>query len=201
MVEFLRERLRPRWIRRVLNPFSERAAHRRLRLFAGYVLLDHYPFECTATDHQNILDEIDCWADGRPTERLPRAVQSFFDSKGEAFGKNFDIWGSPWTEAASAAAWNHDPTDPLSGLHGCGLIRELFGNPFRPITLPSSWRSDTVLSLARQMYESRDFVAMPILADALQDAGCDSDDILEHCRGPGPHVRGCWVADRVLNKE
>jgi hypothetical protein len=51
------------------------------------------------------------------------------------------------------------------------------------------------------MYESRDFGAMPILADALQDAGCASDDVLSHCRGPGPHVRGCWVVDLMLGKE
>jgi hypothetical protein len=51
------------------------------------------------------------------------------------------------------------------------------------------------------MYEARDFGALPILADALQDAGCDSADVLDHCRGPGPHVRGCWVVDRVLGKE
>ena len=57
------------------------------------------------------------------------------------------------------------------------------------------------VTLARQMYESLDFGAMPILADALQDAGCDSADILNHCRGPGPHVRGCWVVDLVLGKE
>ena len=58
----------------------------------------------------------------------------------------------------------------------------------------------TNLSLAQQMYELRDFGAMPILADALQDAGCTSADILDHCRGPGPHVRGCWVVDCVLGK-
>jgi hypothetical protein len=51
------------------------------------------------------------------------------------------------------------------------------------------------------MYDSRDFGAMPILADALQDAGCDNEDILDHCRGPGPHVCGCWVVDLVLGKE
>ncbi|MDY3561239.1 hypothetical protein R5W23_002514 [Gemmata sp. JC673] len=73
-------------------------------------------------------------------------------------------------------------------------------NPFRPATLPPQWRTDTVRALAAQVYESRGFSAMPILADALQDAGCDSDDILNHCRGPGPHVRGCWVVDLVLGK-
>jgi hypothetical protein len=50
------------------------------------------------------------------------------------------------------------------------------------------------------MYESRDFGPMPILADALQDAGCENEDILAHCREPGPHVRGCWAIDLVLEK-
>jgi hypothetical protein len=50
------------------------------------------------------------------------------------------------------------------------------------------------------MYESREFSAMPILADALQDAGCNDDAVLDHCRGEGPHVRGCWVVDLVLDK-
>ena len=81
------------------------------------------------------------------------------------------------------------------------MLHEIFGNPFRPIAFPPSWRPDTALTHARQMYEARDFSAMPILADALQDAGCDSADILDHCRGPGPHVRGCWVVDLVLGKE
>jgi hypothetical protein len=81
------------------------------------------------------------------------------------------------------------------------FVHDIFGNPFRPITCSPSWRTDTALSLARQMYDSRDFSAMPILADALQDAGCDSEDILNHCRGPGPHVRGCWVVDLVLGKK
>jgi len=80
-------------------------------------------------------------------------------------------------------------------------LKEIFGNPFRPATFAPAWRTETVVALASQMYESRDFGAMPILADALQDAGCDNDDILNHCRVPGPHVRGCWVVDLVLGKE
>ena len=80
-------------------------------------------------------------------------------------------------------------------------LRDIFGNPFRPVTFSPEWRTDTAVALARQMYESRDFSAMPILADALQDAGCDSDDILAHCRDPKQvHVRGCWVVDLVLGK-
>jgi hypothetical protein len=80
-------------------------------------------------------------------------------------------------------------------------FRDIFGNPFRPVTFSPEWRTDTAVALASQMYESREFGAMPILADALQDAGCDNEDILNHCRGDGPHVRGCWVVDLVLGKE
>src|SRR5918994_3446369 len=63
-----------------------------------------------------------------------------------------------------------------------------------------SWRTSTAVGLARTMYESRDFAAMPILADALEEAGCDSPDVLAHCRADTPHVRGCWVVDLVLGK-
>ncbi len=80
------------------------------------------------------------------------------------------------------------------------MIRCVIGNPFRPVAFSPSWRTDTALSLARTMYDARDFSAMPILADALQDAGCDND-VLNHCRGNSPHVRGCWVCDLVLGKE
>jgi hypothetical protein len=83
----------------------------------------------------------------------------------------------------------------------CALVRDIFGNPFRSSAFSPSWRTDTALALATQMYESREFSAMPILADALQDAGCDNDDILSHCRDTSQvHVRGCWVVDLVLGK-
>lgn len=81
------------------------------------------------------------------------------------------------------------------------FMREIFGNPFRPIDF-APWRTDTAVALARQMYESREFGAMPILADALQDARCDNTDVLNHCRdATQTHVRGCWVVDGVLGKE
>jgi hypothetical protein len=80
------------------------------------------------------------------------------------------------------------------------FLRDIFGNPFRPAAFSAEWRTSTAVAIAKGMYESRDFSAMPILADALQDAGCDNEDILNHCRGPGPHVRGCWVVDLILGK-
>jgi hypothetical protein len=81
------------------------------------------------------------------------------------------------------------------------LLRELIGNPFRPVTLNPSWLTSTVLTLAEGTYAERAFDRLPILADALQDAGCDNTDVLDHCRGPGQHVRGCWVVDLVLGKQ
>jgi hypothetical protein len=78
---------------------------------------------------------------------------------------------------------------------------EVVGNPFQPVTFTPEWCTDDVKQLAYTMYDSGEFSAMPILADALQDAGCDNDDILNHCRAPGVHVRGCWVLDLVLGKE
>jgi hypothetical protein len=78
--------------------------------------------------------------------------------------------------------------------------RDLLGNPFRPVTLDPRWLSSTVIDLARTIYDERVFERMPILADALMDAGCDSEEIISHCRSDGPHVRGCWVVDLLLAK-
>jgi hypothetical protein len=84
----------------------------------------------------------------------------------------------------------------------CAWFLDPFGNPFQRTPADPNWLNSTVVGLARQMYESREFSAMPILADALQDAGCDNRDILDHCRDPKQtHVRGCWVVDVVLGKE
>ncbi len=86
-----------------------------------------------------------------------------------------------------------------TGLEWGALVRDIYGpNPFRPVVFDPSWRTSTAVGLARSMDESHDFAAMPLLADALEDAGGDSPDVLAHCRGDGPHVRGCWVVDLVL---
>lgn len=83
------------------------------------------------------------------------------------------------------------------------LLRCIFGNPFRPATLDPlwlAWNTSTVTKLAQAIYDGRDFDRLPILADALEEAGCDNKDILSHCRGRGKHVRGCWVVDLLLGK-
>jgi hypothetical protein len=89
-------------------------------------------------------------------------------------------------------------SEKLEQLH---LARDIFGNPFRLVVLDPRWQTSTAVGLAQTMYESREFGAMPILADALQDAGCEDDAILSHCRDAKQHhVRGCWVVDLVLGK-
>ena len=82
------------------------------------------------------------------------------------------------------------------------LLRDIFGNPFRLLAVDLAWLTSTVVALAEGIYAERAFDRMPILADALQDAGCDSNDILAHCRDTSlTHVRGCWVIDLLLGKE
>ena len=83
----------------------------------------------------------------------------------------------------------------------CGLLRDIFGNPFHPTTVNPAWLTPAVVQLAQTIYHDRAFHRLPILADALEEAGCTDPEILRHCRGPGPHVRGCWVVDLLLGKE
>jgi hypothetical protein len=111
----------------------------------------------------------------------------------------------------SAAGMGGDPAS--NGLaRQAALLREIFGNPFRPAKMSDFanalgfsewlvWNNGTIPRIAQAIYEDRAFDQMPILADALEEAGCSDEDILNHCRGEGPHVRGCWVLDLILGKE
>ncbi len=84
------------------------------------------------------------------------------------------------------------------------VLRDVFGDCFSPgVVQPSwlAWNDGTVRHMAAAIYEDRAFEQMPILADALEDAGCEDATILRHCREPGVHVRGCWVVDLILGKE
>ena len=81
------------------------------------------------------------------------------------------------------------------------FLHDIFGNPFRPIVADHAWLTPTVQSIASAIYQDRAFDRLPILADALEEAGCTNADVLLHCRQPGEHVRGCWVVDLVLGKK
>ena len=167
------------------------------------------------------LDGLPCFTDYRAEAMCHAAGAVFYASR--LFTEGTDILGDPAVVATAASnvaryitAADLRPEGgdsalpnsavPRAAKHAeeavqTSLLRDIFGNPFRPVTFSPEWGTSTAVALAAQMYESRDFSAMPILADALQDAGCDNADILDHCRSEGLHVRGCWVADLVLGKE
>lgn len=81
------------------------------------------------------------------------------------------------------------------------LLRDIFGNPFRAVAFDPTWRTEAAVALARNIYDIRQFDAAPVLADALEDAGCDDARVMGHLRGGGQHVRGCWVVDGVLGRK
>jgi hypothetical protein len=107
-----------------------------------------------------------------------------------------------WGVRASIDPFRYGPNQYSEGCpEQADLLRDVVGNPFRAVAFEAGWRTSTAVALAQQMYDSRDFGIMPILGDALQDAGCESADVLDHCRRAGPHVRGCWVVDAILRKK
>jgi hypothetical protein len=85
-----------------------------------------------------------------------------------------------------------------------GLLRDVLGNPFSGVQIDPSWlrwNAGTVRKIAQSIYDAYRFGDLPVLADALEEAGCDNPDILAHCRWPGEHALGCWVVDALLGKE
>jgi hypothetical protein len=85
----------------------------------------------------------------------------------------------------------------------CEIWRELLGNPFRPVYVEPAWLAwsgGAVTALARGIRQDCRFEDLPLLADALEEAGCADESILEHCRRPGGHLRGCWVIDLLLGR-
>jgi hypothetical protein len=100
--------------------------------------------------------------------------------------------------AAARASRSATHAKPGSVVQQRSLLHCIVGNPFRPVAVDPAWLTPTVLSLAEGIYADRAFDRLPILADALQDAGCEDANILGHCRSDGPHARGCWVVDLVL---
>ena len=81
------------------------------------------------------------------------------------------------------------------------FLREVFGDTLPDDSFKAEWLTADVVGVARRCYEDRAFDSLPILADALEEAGCDHPAILGHCRGSGSHVRGCWVIDRILGRQ
>jgi hypothetical protein len=156
-----------------------------------------------------MLDFLAGQASARKFRLFAVACCRWWIDSGEAEGPDYDhdsmdkyeVEGCGRDDEQWARDWACKYVDGPNVLIKCALIRDIFGNPFRPVTFGPAWRTATVASLAQASYDERAFDRLPILADALEDAGCTNADILGHCRGGGEHVRGCWVVDLVLGKE
>jgi hypothetical protein len=105
--------------------------------------------------------------------------------------------------AATAQASPAAPARATEHASQAKLLAEIVRNPYRFVALSPTmrtWKGGTVEKIAQAIYNDRAFDRLPILADALEDSGCDNADILAHCRGGGEHVLGCWVVDQILGK-
>jgi hypothetical protein len=133
------------------------------------------------------------------SEEAPDSPETRWDAHFDEREDDFYSWA-----AASASYANRASRRPPPLRHRVfqeRVLRDIFGNPFRPVTLGQFRLTPTAKQLAEAIYNERAFDRMPILADALEEAGCTNADILAHCRQPGPHARGCWVIDALLGKE
>jgi hypothetical protein len=199
------------------------AGVRKLRLFACATVRLHWNNLPDARSRAAI-EFAELLADDKANLKKLAKVQKDADKATDQFSSA--PWRPEWTAALDAralVAWYPDPK-PDSHNSMCislpesnktyyaewkaqlsdfaRMLRDIFGNPFRPVIFDPAWRTSDVLLLARGIYEERAFDRMPILADALEEAGCTNEDILAHCRDANqPHARGCWVVDLVLGKE
>ena len=193
----------------MLDHLRGAASSRKLRLFACACCR---PILTAGAPYHAALDAAEEVAEGKPKRWLRNSLNQWStlameagdplgyaicfaldsDAKLAILDREFTDWSAGLREGVSDRAERKRFAEHL---------RCLFGNPFRPATFDPTRRTSDALALARGIYEKKAFDRMPILADALQDAGCDNPDILDHCRDANqPHVRGCWVVDLVLDK-
>jgi hypothetical protein len=207
---------------RMLKFLGKKYSPRKLRLFA--VACCRIIWDRLGEKSRRSVEVAERFVDGRATERaLDEAGDAAFseapyrvDLEGEynpaawialrnAYKAALDVsvYAAGWAvgNGVRPEAWADGFAVARAG--HCPLLREIAGNPFRPAkTFPGvlAWQDSTVVRMAQALYEERHFNDMPVLADALEDAGCDNADILNHCRGGGEHVRGCWVIDLLTGR-
>jgi hypothetical protein len=195
-----------------LQAVRRKASQRKLRLFA--VACCRQVWQLLNAEHRSSVEVAERFADGAATVAELRAAHSirfqphqFTYPSTEAYTASFAgfqvtngaAYDAAWITAQSAR--EALPSGKQSAVAQVHLLREIFGNPFRRAKFDPSWLTSDVVALARGIYDEKAFDRMPILADALQDAACDNDDVLNHCRDTSlTHVRGCWVVDLLLGK-
>jgi hypothetical protein len=187
---------------RMLDQPAARRSGRKLRLFACAVcrrlwhLLRDERSRATVEVAERFADGL---AGG---EELAAAAREAGLAADQAERSRAPGWNAARTAALAAGeAWAAAARAAQSGAYDAELLREVLGNPIRPPAADPAWRTPVVLAIARSAYAERRFADLPVLGDALEDAGCTSAEVLAHLRGPGLHVRGCWALDLVLDKE
>ncbi len=199
----------------MLELLQGKASDRKLRLLTCACVSGLLPLAKLVPDQvQAALSEVEQYADGATTKAAMKRVRERM-TKARAmtppvrttaddfvcYAVEYASWDKGYQKAVaySARVWGWGCEVYYPRPHA-DLIRDVFANPFRPVAVDPSWLTSSALALAEGIYADRAFDRMPVLADALQDAGCDNEDVLAHCRSGEPHVRGCWVVDLVLGK-
>jgi hypothetical protein len=197
MLEFLRDKASERKFRLFACAFGRAVRDSQHQLGPSTVAVAERYADGLASD-QELASEGRRWACS-PEERGPVAPSAYDGA-----------WETVDSLTRYERVWRHDPDSysciPADAVlkRSALLLRDIFGNPFRPVAInPAwlSWNDGTVKKIAQAIYDERAFDRMPILGDALEEAGCTNSDILAHCRQSGEHVRGCWVVDLLLGKE
>jgi hypothetical protein len=203
----------------MLEYLRGKISDRKLRLFAcanGRRYLDRMYREDDRRIHEHmviyqekdrhILDVEERYADGAvPMEALVAAYEAAGNDPVDASdAASFDPYLSAYYINAyylDRFRWGPDQTVPEAVRWAqCALLRDLVGNPFRPVAAAADGPTPRTRTFARGIYEARAFDHLPLLADALEDAGCPEAELLGHLREPGPHVLGCWALDFLLGK-
>jgi hypothetical protein len=195
---------------KMLAFLGDRASARKLRLFAVACCRRIWP-RLPGPDWRRAVEVCERFADGQAGVAEWVTIGADLAQKGsntpagaavsEAIALELSTYAvSNIVRWASWAAPTRRADELLAQSH---LVRDVFGDPFRGVTFsPGRLAPDggTVRKLAQAMYGERRFEGLPVLADALEDAGCADEAVLSHCRGGGEHVRGCWVVDILLGK-
>lgn len=179
----------------MLRLLRDRASEHRLRLFVCACC--RRVWKSLPPGEQKMYEAMEAFADGRASFA---ALVGAYDDAVEGHSS----FPHPLTTlnatqvAVSTARLSSD--DEAESRFQADLVRCLFGGPTGAVRISPEWRTTTVMALAKRVHDSREFGALPILADALQDAGCESESILSHCREAKVHVRGCFVVDGLLRE-